>query len=601
MKRSDAPYIATIVGLAVSYFVAAKFGLTLAFATRQVTAVWPPTGIALVGLLLFGYRVWPGVYLGALLANALSDEPLAVAAGIAAGNTLAGLGGAFLLRRAGFDAALKRTRDVLTLALTAAVSTILSASGGVASLALGGLIPWSGYRSVWWVWWIGDTLGILVVAPLLLAWAAKPRLGWRGWRLAEIAALLIALVLAGHGVFSAKLANTTSRYQLEYAAFPFLIWAALRFGLRETVSAATMVSGLAIWGAVHDSGPFATGTLDQRLILLDTFVAVIEVTALLLGAVTAERQESRDRLHRAHDELDLRVRERTRDLAQANAELRAVNDQLGRRTAEAARKSEEVEAFVYIVSHDLRAPLVNLQGFSKELQASCQELQSKLRTASLPAVIEKEIDTILEEGISGSLRFISASTTRFQRLIDALLLLSRSGRQEYRSDEVDVQALVSTIVDSLRQSIEESGALVDIDALPAARGDITAIGQVFGNLIGNAVKYRHRGRALRIGVGGEANNGMAHYWVHDNGAGFPPSAQRRLFQVFQRFHPDVATGEGIGLAIVKRVVERHGGKVWAESREGEGTTFHLTLPSAGVGAPAGAARLRAAGASARPP
>src|SRR5205809_578580 len=112
MKRSDALYIATIVGLAVSYFGAAKFGLTLAFATKQVTAVWPPTGIALVGLLLFGYRVWPGVYLGAFFANALSDEPLAVAAGIAAGNALAGLGGAFLLRRVvGFDAALKRTRD----------------------------------------------------------------------------------------------------------------------------------------------------------------------------------------------------------------------------------------------------------------------------------------------------------------------------------------------------------------------------------------------------------------------------------------------------------------------------------------------------------
>src|SRR5205814_2409479 len=127
----------------------------------------------------------------------------------------------------------------------------------------------------------------------LLTCISRPRLMWQGWRLGECVALFVGLITVSYIVFSAQMVKST--YQLEYAAFPFLIWAALRFGLRETVSAATMVSGLAIWGAVHDSGPFATGTLDQRLILLDTFVAVIEVTALLLGAVTAERQESRDR------------------------------------------------------------------------------------------------------------------------------------------------------------------------------------------------------------------------------------------------------------------------------------------------------------------
>jgi PAS domain S-box-containing protein len=315
VKRPDARYTATVLALAVAYFAAARFGLSLAFATRQVTAVWPPTGIALVGVLLFGYRVWPAIFLGAFVANAVSDEPVAVAAGIAAGNTLAGLAGAFLLRRIfRFDVALSRTADVLTLALTAAVSTVVSATWGTLALGLGGLVPWTQYRSVWWTWWIGDTLGILIVAPLLLTWRVKPRVQWRGHRLGELMVLFAAVVAVS--ALSATIADAASPYQLEYAAFPCLIWAALRFGLRETVSAATLISGVSVWGAVHNRGPFASGTLDERLILVDTFVAIVAVTALLVGAVTAEQKESQERLHRAHDELDLRVQERTREVAQ---------------------------------------------------------------------------------------------------------------------------------------------------------------------------------------------------------------------------------------------------------------------------------------------
>ena len=121
-----------------------------------------------------------------------------------------------------------------------------------------------------------------------------------------------------------------------------------------------------------------------------------------------------------------------------------------------------------------------------------------------------------------------------------------------------------------------------MSALPPALGDDTAIGQIFANLIGNALKYLQPGRPGVVEIGGETQDGMAHYWVRDNGAGIPASARSRLFSVFQRFHPKLASGEGMGLAIVKRVVERHGGKVWAEGQEGIGTTFHLTLPATGL-------------------
>lgn len=567
----DARYLLTVAAGAAVYFGAAKFGLSLAFATKQVTAVWPPAGIAFVAYLLFGYRVWPGIYLGAFLANATADEPLITAAGIAVGNTLQGLVGVFLLRRFGaFDKALERLKDVLGLVVFgAACGCLVSASSGVLNLVLGGIVPWSAYTSVWWVWWVGDAMGVLLAAPVLLTWIGQPQLHWRGRRLIELGALFLGLAVVCHIALSGAILRTDTLFRLEYAVFPFIIWSALRFGQRETATAVLLVSAVAIWGAIHDRGPFAAGTQDQRLILLDAFMAVIAVTALTLGAVTAERQRAEHGLQQARDKLEVRVQERTAELATANAEL--------------STKNEEVEAFVYIVSHDLRAPLVNLQGFSKELERSCRELQEKLQTASLPSSIEPAVQAILQEDIPGSLRFIGAGTTKFQRLIDALLTLSRYGRQEYPLEEVDVRSLVDATRDSLRQSIDASGASVSVTALPRAMGDSTAIGQVFSNLIGNALKYLQPGRAGRIEIGGDIKDSMAHYWVRDNGAGIPQSAQQRLFQVFQRFHPDLAAGEGMGLAIVKRVVERHGGRVWAESQDGIGTTFHLTLPAAAKG------------------
>jgi signal transduction histidine kinase len=267
------------------------------------------------------------------------------------------------------------------------------------------------------------------------------------------------------------------------------------------------------------------------------------------------------------------------EIERRDDQLRTANRDLRQRTEELARKNEDVEAFVYIVSHDLRAPLVNLQGFSRELGLGCDALGKLLAGASLPQATLDQVRELTEVEIPSALRFISASTAKFERLINALLELSRSGRRELRPERLDVGALVSSTLDSLRLTIEESGAEVVMGALPPAHGDATALGQVFANLITNAVRYLQPGRPGRIELGGEREDGAVCYYVRDNGVGIPESARKRLFQVFQRFRPDLADGEGMGLATVRRIVERHGGRVWAESTEGLGTTFRFTLPS----------------------
>jgi PAS domain S-box-containing protein len=297
--------------------------------------------------------------------------------------------------------------------------------------------------------------------------------------------------------------------------------------------------------------------------------AVRDESGKLTGFIRVSRVMTKQKLleeslERLTIELEDRVKERTRLLESTVTELR--------------HKNEEVEAFVYIVSHDLRAPLVNLMGFSRELQASCVQLKALIESCALPDAVSAGVFEILDAEMPSAVHFISQSSLKFERLIDALLNLSRYGRQIYQIVEVDVEEVVASAIAILQQAIAEAGAGVEVGRLPPATADATALGQVFSNLIGNCLKYRSPDRPLKVEVGGDADEGNVHYWVRDNGLGIPDAVKSRLFQVFQRFHPQRAQGEGMGLAIAHRIVERHGGRIWAESRDGEGATFHFLLP-----------------------
>ncbi|MFZ1087623.1 MAG: PAS domain S-box protein, partial [Terracidiphilus sp.] len=270
-------------------------------------------------------------------------------------------------------------------------------------------------------------------------------------------------------------------------------------------------------------------------------------------------------LERVAIDMEKRVAERTSDLKVTIAELQ--------------RKNQEVEAFVHIVSHDLRAPLVNVQGFVRELQESCRILKIVIQSCPQWEFCWPGVRPILEDEIGGALHYISASTTKFERLLNALLALSRQGRQVYQLTRVNVWELVTNSVATFQRIIAEVEAKVVIGVLPSATADMTALGQVFSNLIGNAIKYRSPERTLRVEIGGQIEGETVHYWVRDNGLGIPEYGKTKLFQVFQRFHRQQAEGEGMGLAIAHRIVERLGGKIWAESQEGAGSTFHFSLPA----------------------
>ena len=280
-------YPAKIGAVAAVYFGAAKLGLLAAVAQKVVSSAWPPTGVALAALLLFGIRLWPGIALGAFLLNWTSGVPPAGAAGIALGNTLEAVTAVLLLRRvADFRPSLPALRDVLALVTLAALaSPTVSASIGVLSLWASGTIARAATGHLWFVWWSGDAMGDLLIAPLLLAWAHAPRGRWPRARAAEAGVLLASLV----GLTAALLRPPTGD---EYAIFPLIIWAALRFGVLGSATASGIVAALTIWSTVHGQGSFVGSTPTHDLLLLQMYLALLSVTGLVLAAMTTERRQA---------------------------------------------------------------------------------------------------------------------------------------------------------------------------------------------------------------------------------------------------------------------------------------------------------------------
>jgi integral membrane sensor domain MASE1 len=280
--------------VAAAYVVAGKLGLQLAFVHASATAVWPPTGIALAAFLVRGYHVWPGILLGAFLVNITTVGSVATSMGIATGNTLEGVVGAYLVNTfANGSRALDRARDIFKFAVLAGVvSTTVSATVGVTSLTLGGFASWAAYGSIWWTWWLGDAAGALIVAPPLLVWSVNRRWRWpreQGW---EALLLVLSLLLVGQVVFGGWLPTGINNSPLEFLCVPLLVWAAFRFGQREAATATVALSALALWGTLHGFGPFARGTPNESLLLLQVFMGTIAVTTMTVAAVVAERRDA---------------------------------------------------------------------------------------------------------------------------------------------------------------------------------------------------------------------------------------------------------------------------------------------------------------------
>jgi light-regulated signal transduction histidine kinase (bacteriophytochrome) len=258
-------------------------------------------------------------------------------------------------------------------------------------------------------------------------------------------------------------------------------------------------------------------------------------------------------------------------LARVAAELQQSNQKL-------TRSNRELQDFAYVVSHDLRAPLVNIQGFSKELALSCERLRSVAADAQVPEAERGELSALLDEDIPEAIEFITTSATKMDSLLSGVLELSRVGRAALTVRQLDMSQMLSEIVASMQFAIDQAGASVQVHSLPPCQGDQMQINQVFSNLLDNALKYLDPNRPGVIRVCGQEEPDRVVYSIEDNGIGIGAAHQDSIYKIFQRLDPRRGTGIGLGLTIVRRVLERQRGKVWVESEVNEGSKFYVSLP-----------------------
>ena len=519
--------LALLLAVTAVYFGAGKLGLSLAVVHASASAVWPPTGIALAAFLVFGRWVWPAILAGAFLVNVTTEGNAATSLGIAAGNTLEGVVGAWLVGRfAGGASAFERPWDVLKfLVLAGLVATAVSPSLGLTSLCLGGYAPWTEYGRIWLTWWLGDAGGAVVVAPTLVLWARPRRGGWRRAQWLEAGALLAVVALVGAVAFGGLGTPPRSLRALSFLCLPPTIWSAFRFGPRETATAVLFLSAIAIAGTLQ-VGPVPGESANESLLFLQLFMGVVSATALLLAAVVREYRRTLEALER-----------QTADLARSNAEL---------------------DEFAHVVSHDLKAPLRGISSVAAWIAEDCRDL--------LPGESREHV-ALLEQ-----------RARRMGQLIDGVLSYTRVRHRPAALEAVDSRAVAEEVVDSLAPP---PGVVVRIaGSLPVVLYERIQLTQVLQNLIQNAVQ--HLGRPSgEVVVYCVERIGDFEFCVRDDGVGI---AKAHLELIFRMFHTLTPGTTGVGLCIVKKIVEMHGGGVRVQSAAGQGTTFRFTIPKVPQGA-----------------
>lgn len=533
--RTSFSNAALSLGLAGVYFVAGKLGLMLAFLHENASAVWPPAGIALAAVLLFGYRVWPGIFLGAFLANVTTAGSVATSLGIAAGNTLEALVGVWLVQRfANGRHAFDRPQDVFKYVLLAAFfSTTLSATFGVTSLILGGFASLDQYGPVWLTWWLGDMVSILIVAPLIFLWAERGLTGFTGRRFFELLLVLALVFVVGQIVFGGWFPFRTKNYPLEYLTVPLLLWASFRLGRRGTVTAAFVMSGVAAVGTLRGFGPFFTGDPNESLLLLQAFMGTMTVMALSLAAIISEERQAEEALRE--------------------------------RTMEAQEASRLKSQLLSNVSHELRTPLNSIIGFAHLLLG--------------------ETYGPLQENQKMPLERVLRNSDELLNLINNLLDFSKieSGKLALELQPVEMVPLLEDVLEGLKPLVEKKSLAIRLNLsgrIPTIESDPNRIKQVFSNLLSNAIKFTEEGE-IRIMLKDRPERGGVEIAVHDTGIGIPAEELPKIFEAFHQVDGTLTRefgGTGLGLAIVKELVDLLKGEIQATSERGKGSTFTLYLP-----------------------
>jgi two-component system, NtrC family, sensor kinase len=628
--------------VALLYYGLAELSRHVASTPNAVTPVWPPDGLAVYAVMSYGYGLLPGVLAGSFLANIQAfwnpqggwaclmsvTAVLGIALGTTAGTWL---GTALLRPTLKARSPLQRVPDVIKFLLYAGLAgPVVNASVGVTMLVLAGKVPWRAYTSIWPVWWVSNVAGIFILTPLLLAWQSRAQTGLLQWgplleqsqpsprftaalgfsvdsRIWEALVLAIALGLIGAGCF-------WKSYPLAYVLIPLILWAAFRFGPLGTTLSIFVVAAIAVLGTVRGLGEFATDDFNLSLMGLQSFIAVIVLTALILGAVLTEQAQAKLRLREAYLEVqnsNQLLESRTQALADNNQQLAHTLQTLQSTQAQMIQ-SEKMSALgnlVAGVAHEINNPLGFLHGSLSNGRDYVQDLLAHLSLYQQHCpteAIKKHANDIdlefLSQDLPKLINSMHGATDRIKDISTSLRTFSRADSQAKVSADlhegIDSTLLILKYRLKANPQRPEIRVVQEYGQLPPVQCFLGQLNQVFVNILANAIdlfdemaqelSYAELSalsptiqiRTEVIGTDRTHASGLreqVQICITDNGRGMPEAVRAQVFDHLFTTKP-VGKGTGLGLAIAYKIVtEVHGGSLEVESKLGQGSKFQIRL------------------------
>lgn len=493
------------------YFITGRVGLQIDAVSGFATLIWAPTAIALCATLFYGYRALIAVFIGAFLVNFLQGAHFAAALGIASGNTLEAFTAAFILKNiVKLNFSLEKISDVFGLTILAApVSAAISATVGTASIFFSGVVNFPDFGQTWLTWFTGNILSNLVITPFILVWRSNFHIEKRDFRrILEITALMTFTIGLSYFVF-------TNRIPITYTLFIPLIYIALRFGQRETITSVLLISAIAVWQTIHGNGPFGYPGLHNNLFYLQTFTAVVSISSMVLAAVVSERRE----LEKRKDD------------------------------------------FINMASHEFKTPITSIKIFSWNLQRAITEKQMK-KSQHILHRIDDQI---------GKLSNLTEALLNLSRM--------QKGKMQFAYESFSLGELIRNCINDVQSTSTAHIITLQGTLDKNVYADKNRVEQVVLNLLLNAVKYSppHTKIAVTMKQGEKfvtvsvKDQGIGIDKKHLE------KIFERFYRI-QDGKLESYPGFGLGLYIASQIIQGQKGRLWVESTPGKGSKFYFSLP-----------------------
>lgn len=573
------PYtkIVFLLGLALIFFLSARLGHLLSIPPGNVTPLWPPSGITLAALIMYGYRVWPGILVGAIFGTTWaffdSSSPTAILttslAGtiIAIGVTLQGIAGSYLIKRyIPLDQIFKKPINIIKFFVLSILGCIIGSTTGATTLALFGLGEWDRYWTIWLTWIVGDSAGILAMVPFILVWLKRPLFKLTSNRFYESILLITLLLITARVIVALP-------YNLAYTFIPFLIWGAFRFGPHGATLSLLAISLIADTMTILGYGPFVHNTRNDSLIGLQFYIAIVGLTGLIMSSLLEQLEEY-------SQNLEEKVREKTYDLEKTIHQLKDMQDKII-----VQEKLSSLGLITAGIAHEIKNPLNFVTNFSSLSLDLLKDLTQSLRSHGSLLPEENESIRLLNENVNS----IVEQGKKADSIIQRLFTLGTNVNREFKN--IDVHQFLDESINltyyafrglsSLSVEIQKNYDKT-IPQIKVAPEDIT---RVFINILNNsfyALETKHnqlkKPYIPSLTVTTKNLGKSCEITIRDNGIGI---SQKETGNIFTPFFTTKSPGQGVGLGLsLSRdvIVSEHSGKLYFRSEEGSFTEFVIELP-----------------------